>query len=236
MLVNCTPLLLRPIVGIISVIFITIFSANPAYSKDNLANFSEGSAHYTVQLTANRLIAALTDNPDKLKAEPNGYERVVNEVLVPVIDDVLIAKRVMGKQYYTAATPEQREAFRVAFQKSLVSTYSSGLSLFESQKITVLPPKKGTEQNKKQLVNMEVKTADGTIFPLRFSVKQDDAGNWKVFNVLLNGVNVGKAYNSHFAESMVKHGNNLDALIANWNSNLAPDFDANNSQSDRKSK
>ena len=84
--------------------------------------------------------------------------------------------------------------------------------------INILPI--GTETKKMQSVNMEVKTAEGTIFPLRFTMKKNSAGQWKVVNIILNGVNVAKAYNSHFNESMIKHGNNIDELIANWNAKI----------------
>ncbi len=189
------------------------------------SEFGEGTPHFVVQNTAERLVAALTADPAKLKADPSGYEKIVNEVLVPAIDFKTIAKRVMGKTHYLAASPEQRDRFREAFTDSLVSTYSTGLAIFDSQEIKVLPPKSDKNKGKSvQSVDMEVKTSDGTIFPLRFQVKQGkEDRTWKVVNVVLNGVNVGKAYNSHFSESMNKHGGNLDSVIANWNANITPD-------------
>lgn len=186
----------------------------PAYAEDD-------SPHPVVKKTADSLVAALNADPEKLENNPEAYEEIVETILVPAVDFETISKFVMGKQYYLAASEEQRSRFVSAFKESLVSTYSTGLSIFNSEEITVLPPEEGSAGKSMQAVNMEVKTAEGTIFPLRFTMRKNDAGEWKVVNVILNGVNVAKAYNSHFSESMAKHGGNMDALIANWNAKIS---------------
>ncbi len=177
--------------------------------------------HALVKKTATDLISALTADPEKLKKNPELYEKIVTDVLVPVVDFETLTKGVMGRQYYQQASDLQRQNFIKVFHNSLVSTYSTGLSIFDSQEIKVLAPDPGSEDKPVQAVNMEVKTAEGTIFPLRFSMKKDDAGEWKMINVILNGVNVGKAYNTHFEETMKKYGGDMDQLIANWNAKIS---------------
>jgi phospholipid transport system substrate-binding protein len=39
---------------------------------------------------------------------------------------------------------------------------------------------------------------------------------WKLTNVVLNGVNLGTSFQSQFKAAYKKHGNDLDKLIANW--------------------
>jgi phospholipid transport system substrate-binding protein len=189
---------------------------------------AEEGPHDLVKKTASNLVKALTDDPAKLKDNPAAYEKIVKDILVPAIDFVTISKRVMGKTHYLASSPEQRSKFQSVFKESLVSTYSSGLAIFDSQEIKVFDPTPGTEGNAIQAVNMEVKAADGTVFPLRFTMRKDDSGAWKVVNVVLNGVNIAKAYNSHFSESMIKHNGNVDQLIAGWNAKIVSDEEITN--------
>lgn len=184
---------------------------------------AEETPHAVVEKTASNLVKALTEDPAKLKDNPAAYEKIVKDILVPAIDFETISKRVMGKTHYLASTPDQRTKFQTAFKESLVSTYSAGLAIFDSQEIKVLDATPGTEGKAIQSVNMEVKASDGTVFPLRFTMRKDNSGAWKVVNVVLNGVNVAKAYNSHFSESMIKHGGNVDELIANWNAKIVSD-------------
>ena len=51
-------------------------------------------------------------------------------------------------------------------------------------------------------------------------MRKDASGVWKVVNVIINGVNVAKAYNSHFSESITKYAGDVDQLIANWNAKI----------------
>jgi phospholipid transport system substrate-binding protein len=182
--------------------------------------------HAFVKKTADELVAALTADPESLKSTPGAYEKIVNKYLVPAVDFETLSKFVMGKKFYLGATPEQRIGFQKVFKDSLVETYATGLSIFDSQQITVLPAAPGNEGKKMQAVKMEVRTAEGTIFPLSFTMKKMADGSWKVVNVVLNGVNVAKAYNSHFSETMTKHGGSMDELIANWSSKIDT-FDEN---------
>lgn len=203
-------------------LFLNLMVLGMGFACSALLQADEGP-YVVVQKTANDLVAALTADPAKLKDNPAAYEKIVNDILVPVVDFATISKHVMGKTHYLAATPEQRGKFEKVFQASLVSTYSTGLAIFDSKEIKVLDPEPGTETQDIQSVNMEVKTSDGTIFPLRFTMRKDDAGAWKVVNVIINGVNVAKAYNSHFTESITKYGGDIEQLIANWNAKIEPE-------------
>ncbi len=181
------------------------------------------SPHAFVKKTADGLVGAMNAQSESLKQNPEGYKKIVNEYMVPAVDFETLSKFVMGKKYYLAATPEQREKFIQVFKESLVDTYSTGLSIFDSQEITVLPDDGENAGKSMQAVKMEVKTAEGTIFPLSFTMRKNADGSWKVVNVILNGVNVAKAYNSHFSETMMKNGENMDNLIANWNAKIEVD-------------
>lgn len=183
--------------------------------------YAQNTPHTIVKHTADTLISELTKEPEKLKNNPEAYRKIVRGVLVPVVNFEEIAKRVMGKTHYLAATEAQRKQFVDVFKESLVSTYSTGLEIFDNQEIKVLDPNPAEAVLPVQSIDMEVKTSDGTIFPLRFTLEKNQAGEWKIVNVILNGVNVGKAYRSHFMESATKYADNIDQIIANWSAKIA---------------
>ena len=41
-------------------------------------------------------------------------------------------------------------------------------------------------------------------------------GEWKVRNVIVNGINIGKLFRDQFADSMQRNGNDLEKTIASW--------------------
>ena len=186
-----------------------------------LAVFAQSTPHAIVKQAAGNLVSELTKDPEKLKNNPDAYQKIVREILVPVVNFEEIAKRVMGKTHYLAASEAQRKQFAEVFRESLIVTYSTGLEIFDNQEIKVLDPNPADAEQSVQSIDMEVKTSDGTIFPLRFTLQKNEAAEWKVVNVVLNGVNVGKAYRNHFVESATKYADNIDQIIANWDAKIA---------------
>jgi phospholipid transport system substrate-binding protein len=41
-------------------------------------------------------------------------------------------------------------------------------------------------------------------------------GNWRMRNVIINGINIGKLFRDQFAQSMREHGNDLNQVIDTW--------------------
>ncbi|MNJ78452.1 Toluene tolerance, Ttg2 [compost metagenome] len=60
----------------------------------------------------------------------------------------------------------------------------------------------------------------GAIYPLTYTLEQK-GGAWKVRNVIINGINIGKLFRDQFAESMRSNGNDLDKVIATWGDAVA---------------
>ena len=42
------------------------------------------------------------------------------------------------------------------------------------------------------------------------------ADGWKMRNVIINGINIGKLFRDQFADSMQRNGNDLEKTIAGW--------------------
>ena len=41
-------------------------------------------------------------------------------------------------------------------------------------------------------------------------------GQWKLINIVINGVNLGLTFRNQFYSLMEKEGNNLDVVIERW--------------------
>lgn len=181
----------------------------------------ENTPYSVVKSTADTLVSALNENPEYFKNNPQAYQKIVEEILVGVIDFKTVSKFVMGKTHYLAASEQQRKNFELVFKDNLINTYSVGLSLLRGQEIQVLEPQVSHENMFIMSISTLLKTEDGVVFPLRFTLKKDDAGAWKIVNVILNGINVGKAYSTRFNEGVQMYQGNVDQLIANWGSTEA---------------
>jgi phospholipid transport system substrate-binding protein len=127
-----------------------------------------------------------------------------------------IAKHVMGPDAYKKATPAQQEAFVKVFRTGLVKSYAKGITNYAKSKIEIV----GASSNPKKpgVATVEQKVTDkDAAHKLNYTMQLDKkTDQWKLTNVVLNGVNLGTSFQSQFKAAYKKHGNDLDKLIANW--------------------
>lgn len=177
------------------------------------------TAHQVVQRTTDTLLADLKANKEQYRTDPAAFYASLNEILGPVVDVDGISRGVMTVRYSRQATPEQMSRFQENFKRSLMQFYGNALLEYNNQDIRVLPPS-GKQDPQRTAVNMEIKDGKGTIYPLSYTMVSQGDG-WKMRNLIINGINVGKLFRDQFAQSMQNHGNDLDKVIDSWADTVA---------------
>ncbi len=152
------------------------------------------------------------DNLDELEA-------IVDESLEEVADFRYIGASVMGR-YFGNATPQQRSRFVETFRKTLIDTYAKGLVTFDYREIRVLDNQQATRYEDQASVAMEVVANDGTVYPVSYSLRLS-GDQWKVVNVIVNGINLGLTFRNQFDQAMRDHNRDYDAVIDGWAPELA---------------
>ena len=171
------------------------------------------SAQQVVQQTTDTLLADLKANKVQYKADPAAFYASLERILGPVVDVQGIARGVMTVRYSRRASAEQLQRFEEEFKRSLMQFYGNALLEYDNQSIRVLPAK--AEGADRASVGMEVRDSKGTVYPVSYTMVQLD-GQWKLRNVIINGINVGKLFRDQFADSMQRNGNDLDRTIDGW--------------------
>ena len=184
-----------------------------------MANAAPGqSAHDIVQDTTTRLLADLTANKEQYKQNPSKFYDALNTIVGPAVDVEGISRSIMTVKYSRNATPDQKKRFEENFKRSLMQFYGNALLEFKNQGITVGPAK--DETSDRTSVDMIVKGDNGATYPLSYTL-HNVGGEWKVRNVVVNGINIGKLFRDQFADAMQKNGNDLDKTINNWAGEVA---------------
>ena len=176
------------------------------------------SAHELVQDTTTRLLADLAANKEKYKQDPTDFYAALNNIVGPVVDAEGISKSIMTVKYSRKATPAQMQTFQENFKKGLFQYYGNALLEYNNQGITVDPAK--DESGNRTSVNMTVKGSSGAVYPVQYTLEKIN-GEWKLRNVIINGINIGKLFRDQFADAMQRNGNNLDATINGWAGEVA---------------
>lgn len=184
---------------------------------------ADQTAQQVVQQTVDGLLSDLKTNKASYKANPQALYDTLNRILGPVVDAEGIAKGVMTVKYSRQATPEQIKRFEETFKNSLFQFYGNALLEYDNQDIRVLNT--GKQEDDRASVNMEVVGSNGAVYPVQYTMV-NQGGNWRLRNVIINGINIGKLFRDQFADSMQKNRNDLEATIAGWGQVVAKAKDA----------
>ncbi|OLS59102.1 MlaC/ttg2D family ABC transporter substrate-binding protein [Pseudomonas putida] len=176
------------------------------------------SAHDVIQGTTSQLLADLKANKEQYKANPSQFYDALNNILGPVVDADGISKSIMTVKYSRQASPDQMQRFQENFKRSLMQFYGNALLEYNNQGITVDPAK--AEDGDRASVGMKVTGTNGAVYPVQYTL-QKLQGEWKVRNVIVNGINIGKLFRDQFADAMQRNGNDLDKTIDNWAGEVA---------------
>ncbi|KAF1028059.1 MAG: putative phospholipid-binding protein MlaC [Pseudomonas sp.] len=177
-----------------------------------------GSAHDLVQDTTNKMLADLSANKEAYKKDPARFYDSLNSIVGPVVDAEGISRSIMTVKYSRKATPEQMSRFEENFKRGLFQFYGNALLEYNNQGITVDAPK--DESGDRTSVGMTVKGNNGAVYPVSYTLEKVN-GEWKLRNVIINGINIGKLFRDQFADAMQRNGNDLDKTINGWAGEVA---------------
>jgi phospholipid transport system substrate-binding protein len=177
------------------------------------------AAHEVVEQATNTLLADLKTNKEQYRTDPGAFYSALNSIIGPVMDADGMSRGVMTVRYSRQASPEQMQRFQENFKRSLMQFYGNALLEYNNQDIRVLPVA-GQQDPERTPVNMEIRDGNGTVYPLSYTMV-NQGGTWKMRNVIINGINVGKLFRDQFSQAMQDNRNDLDKVIDNWTETVA---------------
>jgi len=172
--------------------------------------------HELIKQVTHELLETISVHRESFSEDPEVFFEALDTLLKDVIDFNWIAYKVMGR-YAKVATVEQRSRFSRSFRRELIETYGRGLLSYGEQSIVTVPSAKDTSGLKSAKVVQEIRGSDGVV-PLVYSMSLTRDGSWRVTNLVINGINLGKIFRNQFAQRARKFEGNIDKVIDNWSS------------------
>ena len=174
-----------------------------------------------VRENVNEFMEQINGREDYYANNLNELKALVNDSLNDVADFRYIGASVMGS-YFRNATPEQRSRFADVFRQTLIDTYTRGLVTFDYDELRVLTDQRGQRYEDQASVDMEVVATNGQIYPVSYSLRLSN-GEWKVVNVIVNGINLGLTFRNQFDQAMRENNRDYDAVIRSWSPEIGVD-------------
>jgi phospholipid transport system substrate-binding protein len=166
----------------------------------------------------NQVVQTLVDDLGKtmearraeLSKDRESLLKVIDSIVLPHFDIDYASLLVLG-QNARSATPEQRARFARAMYNSITHRYAEGLLKYTEGRVRVLPFQ-GELNEKRTLVRTQVVLDDGKVVPVDYAFRKTTAGDWKAYDVIIEGISYVTNYRNQVAQEIQK--SSLDALTA----------------------
>ena len=164
----------------------------------------------------NQVVQGIVDNLGKtidsrraeLEANHDALLKAIDDIVLPHFDIDYASILVLGQNARTA-TPEQRVRFAHAMYNSITHRYAEGLLKYTEGRVRVLPFE-GELNDKRTLVRTQVVLDDGKVVPVDYAFRKTKEGDWRAYDVIIEGISYVTNYRNQVAAEIAKSG--LDAL------------------------
>ena len=197
---------MRPLFSSFSLLFFSSLIFFNQVSAESSSEYVE-KIHEDIVLVVRAKQGIYEDNPEE-------FIKAISFALQPLVDFKRISRNVMGR-YHKDANKEQIEKFSRVFKASLLETYSKTLAEFKEEEILVSSKVKKSPKGNREKVSLHIVTST-KIYPAVYDMYLNEQGQWKLINIIINGVNLGLTFRNQFYSLMEKEGNNLDLVIEKW--------------------
>jgi phospholipid transport system substrate-binding protein len=160
-----------------------------------------------VKKTADDVIEVIKSDKEIQAGNQQKIFALAEEKILPNFDFEKVSRLVLGKNW-TNATSEQKSAFQAEFKTLLLRTYATALSKYKNQVIEYKPFR--MEANAESAtVKTAIQQPGGDPISVDYTLgkKSDD---WKVYDIVIEGVSLVTNYRSQFAQEIRQNG--LDSL------------------------
>lgn len=166
------------------------------------------SPNQVVQLMVDDLGKTMEARRAELSKDRESLLKVIDGIVLPHFDIDYASILVLGQNARTA-TPEQRARFAKAMYNSITHRYAEGLLKYTEGRVRVLPFQ-GEMNDKRTLVRTQVVLDDGKVVPVDYAFRKTREGEWKAYDVIIEGISYVTNYRNQVAQEISK--SSLDAL------------------------
>ena len=149
-----------------------------------------------VKQTADKVLEKVLANKEGMKADTSRLYNLVNSDVLPHFDFEMMSQRVLGK-YWRSATPGEQGSFVKEFRQLLVRTYATALLNYSGQEIEYKPFRMAEGENT-AVVKTAVRNSGGPAIPIDYRLYLTKDGQWKVFDLKIDGVSLISNYRTSF--------------------------------------
>lgn len=170
-------------------------------------------ARALVRDTTNELIERVRDESGDDGLDGDRRRELIDEIIAPNLDFPTMTRLAVGRSW-NDASDEQKRALVDEFRELLLRSYSAALEQVEDysdQEIRYLEDVRQLDETRVEVESLVDMPDDGEL-PVNYGLRYSD-GEWKLFDVLIDGVSLVTTYRSSFNSVVRRDG--IEGLIDN---------------------
>lgn len=178
-------------------------------AASNLAAAAAERPRDIVEQQSERVLAALVERRAEFKANPATLERFVRHELEGSFDQEYSARLVLGR-HGRGIADDKIKAFAEALTQNLLKRYGKAMLDFDPNVDVKVLSETPMREGKLMRVSTEIQRTAGSPVPVDYMFRAV-GDEWKVFDVLVEGVSYVQTYRTQFEEQL--RNKTLDQVI-----------------------
>tara|TARA_B110000003_G_C16314866_1_gene404318 strand:- start:44 stop:607 length:564 start_codon:yes stop_codon:yes gene_type:complete len=158
---------------------------------------------------ANNLFVDVEKNKKLYENDISAFYQRVDNVLSPIIDFDVIIRSIIGKNNYQSTAEELRNRFKLALKNQLIRIYAKTIVEYSNSKITIIS---ASETKGFYLVKTELSVGKGKPPFQVIYVMKKSADNWKIVEVVANGLRLVKSLRKSLLPEIEEKG--IESVIS----------------------
>ena len=180
-----------------------------------VSNGQQYTAVETAEIGVMNLLSTVQESRGLFLTDRDSYFGAIEEVLNSIVDFNAVAVVVMNR-YAASASDAQKDRFADILRATLTRFYGASLVSYEGQELAFLPSNNADDDPRADtIVRMELRGGD-TNLELQYQMFLNENDEWKLKNLSLVGINLGRQYFTQFSALMDQNGDDIDAVLDNW--------------------
>ena len=178
----------------ITVFFLFFFATVHAFEKPDVF----------LKRTVDEVTEFIDKNRAMLEDDESYLKKTVNKLIMPKFNILLMSKIVLGKKNWLSSTDLEKKEFQDTFKDLLIKTYMRSLLEYDGSKLKYLPYKPGKRPEVAKVKSIYL-MSDGDM-PVAYRLKLNSNNEWKVFDIIFDGISLLKNYRADFQEHIKREG------------------------------
>ena len=168
--------------------------------------------HEFIDKNAQYFLTVIKEEGSTYDNEPEKFKTRLKNIWEPMVDVSLVSRLILSKAY-AGATPVQIAVFEEQTKRLLLDTYVTTLLEFEDYTLETNDEIKINKRTYEVSVKF-LSSSDS--FITKFSVYKNKLGEYKIINIIIDGINLGLTFRNQFQDNLANNNMDLDKAIETW--------------------